>query len=137
MTDTTATVPADAAVPLPIRYLDCLLVVAVLPVAIIAGGPVLGLLVGAAAWIFQRLLGNVIEARAAAATNARQATAITFTGVMGRPILLGITILAVGLLGERRDGLAAALLVLGAFTVHLILSIVLRPRAQSQRNSAT
>jgi len=51
--------------------------------------------------------------------------------------VLALTILAVGLLGERRDGLAAALLILGAFTVYLVLSIVLRPRAHSQRNSAT
>jgi hypothetical protein len=135
MIDTTATVPADS-VPLPIRFLDCLLVVAFVPFALLAGLPALGILVGAAVWLAQRYLGTVLDARAAAATDARQATAITFTGVIGRPILLGITILAVGLLGERRDGLAAALLVLGAFTVHLVLSIVLRPRAQTQRNTA-
>jgi hypothetical protein len=130
MTDTTATVPADA-VPLPIRYLDCLLVVAFLPFALLAGLPALGVLVGAAAWLVQRALGNVIEARAAAAPDARSATAITFIGVMGRPLVLGITILAVGLLGEKRDGLAAAILVLVAFTVYLVLSIVLRPQRKS------
>jgi hypothetical protein len=135
MIDTTATVPADA-VPLPIRFLDCLLVVAFVPFALLAGLPALGILVGAAVWLAQRYIGTVLDARAAAATDARRATAITFTGVIGRPILLGLTILAVGLLGERRDGLAAALLILGAFTVHLVLSIVLRPRAQTQRNTA-
>jgi hypothetical protein len=132
MSYTTAPVPADA-VPLPIRYLDCLLVVAFLPFALVAGLPALGILVGAAAWIAQRALGVYIDARAAAAKDARSATAIAFTGVMGRPFLLALTILAVGLLGERRDGLAAAILVLAAFTVHLILSIVLRP----QRNTST
>jgi hypothetical protein len=132
MSDTTAPVPANA-VPLPIRYLDCMLVVAFLPFGLIAGLPALGLVVGAGAWILQRLLGQAIDARAAAATDARSATAIQFTGVMGRPFLLALTILAVGLLGEKRDGLAAAILVLVAFTVHLILSIVLRP----QRNSST
>jgi hypothetical protein len=130
MTDTTATVPADA-VPLPIRYLDCLLVVAFLPFALLAGLPALGVLVGAAAWLIQRALGTVLEARAAAAPDARTATAITFMGVMGRPLVLGITILAVGLLGEKRDGLVAAILVLVAFTVYLILSIVLRPQRKS------
>jgi hypothetical protein len=50
---------------------------------------------------------------------------------MGRPFLLALTILAVGLLGEKRDGLAAAILVLVAFTVHLILSIALRPQRKS------
>ena len=136
MTDTTATVHSDA-VPLPIRFLDCLLVAAFVPFALLAGLPALGVLVGAAVWILQRYLGTVLDTRAAAAKDARQATAITFVGVMGRPILLGLTILAVGLLGERRDGLAAALLVLGAFTIYLVLSILLRPRAQTQRNTAS
>jgi hypothetical protein len=130
MTDTTATVRADA-VPLPIRYLDCLVVVAFLPFALIAGLPALGVLVGAAAWLLQRALGTVIDARAAAAPDARSATGITFVGVMGRPFLLALTILAVGLLGEKRDGLAAAILVLVAFTVYLILSIVIRPQRKS------
>jgi hypothetical protein len=136
MTDTSATVPRDA-LPLPIRFLDCLLVAAFVPFALLAGLPALGILVGAAAWISQRYLGTVIDARAAAAKDARSATGIAFVGVMGRPFVLALTILAVGLLGERRDGLAAALLVLGAFTVYLVLSILLRPRAQTQRNSAT
>jgi len=131
MTETTATVRADR-VPLPIRYLDCLLVVAFLPVGLLSGLPALGLLVGAAAWIGQRALGTAIEERAASAPDARTATGIAFAGVMGRPVVLALTILAVGLLGAKRDGLAAAILVLVAFTVYLLLSIVLRP----QRNSS-
>ena len=130
MSHTTVPVPADA-VPLPIRYFDCLLVVAFLPFALLAGLPALGVLVGAAAWLVQRALGVFIERQAATATDARTATAIQFTGVMGRPFLLALTILAVGLLGEKRDGLAAAILVLVAFTVHLIMSIVLRPQRKS------
>jgi hypothetical protein len=130
MSHTTVPVPADA-VPLPIRYLDCLLVVAFLPLCLACGMPALGLLAGAAMWIAQRALGQLIDSKAAAAPDARSATAIQFMGVMGRPFLLALTILAVGLLGEKRDGLAAAILVLVAFTVHLILSIVLRPQRKS------
>jgi hypothetical protein len=126
MTETTAIVPAS--VPLPIRYFDCLLVAAFLPFALLAGLPALGILVGAAAWIAQRVAGTVIEERAAAAPDARTATAITFIGVMGRPFVLALTILAVGLLGAKRDGLAAAILIAVAFTVYLVLSIVLRPQ---------
>ena len=130
MSHTTAPVPADA-VPFPIRFLDCLLVVAFLPFAILAGLPVLGVVVGAVAWLSQRALGVFIDERVASATDARTATAIQFVGVMGRPFALALTILAVGLLGERRDGLAAAILVLVAFTVFLLLSILLRPRNSS------
>jgi hypothetical protein len=130
MSHTTVPVPADA-VPLPIRFLDCLLVVAFLPFGLAAGLPAVGLVAGALLWIAQRALGQFIDARAARARDARSATAIAFTGVMGRPLLLALTILAVGLLGEKRDGLAAAILVLVAFTVYLVLSIVLRPQRKS------
>jgi hypothetical protein len=132
MTDTTATVPADA-VPLPIRYLDCLVVLAFLPFGLLAGLPALGVVAGVAAWLVQRVLGAQIDARAAAATDARQATAIAFVGVMGRPFALALTILAVGLLGDKRDGLTAALIVLVAFTIYLVLSIVLRPQRRPSR----
>jgi hypothetical protein len=130
MSHTTAPVPADA-VPFPIRYLDCLLVVAFLPFGLLSGLPAVGILVGVVAWVAQRALGQYIDRRAAASRDARNATAIAFVGVMGRPLLLALTILAVGLLGERRDGLAAAILVLVAFTVYLVLSIVLRPQRKS------
>jgi hypothetical protein len=132
MTDTTATVPADA-VPLPIRYLDCLVALAFLPFGLLAGLPALGVVAGVAAWLVQRVLGAQIDARAAAATDARQATAISFVGVMGRPFALALTILAVGLLGDKQDGLTAALIVLVAFTIYLILSIVLRPQRRPSR----
>ena len=51
---------------------------------------------------------------------------------MGRAWILGITILVVGLAGEREDGLMAALLALVAFTVYLATSLILRP---TERNT--
>ena len=56
---------------------------------------------------------------------------IMLAGVMGRAWLMGLTILAVGLLGEREDGLIAAVLVFAAFTVYLALSLILRPQRKS------
>ena len=49
---------------------------------------------------------------------------------MGRAWILGITILVVGLAGEREDGLMAALLALVAFTVYLATTLVLRPHGE-------
>ncbi len=123
-------VPA-AAVPLSIRYLDVLLVVALTPFALLAGLPALGWLVGAAVWIVQRLVGVFLDSRAAAAKSAKAAVSIGLAGVMGRAWLTGLTILAVGLLGERRDGLTAAVLVLVAFTIYLVLTVILRPQRTS------
>ena len=48
---------------------------------------------------------------------------------MGRAWMLGITILVVGLAGEREDGLMAALLALVAFTVYLATTLIL-PRTE-------
>lgn len=121
-----------AAIPLPIRYLDVLLIVAATPFALLAGLPALGFLVGAAAWIVQRAIAGYIDAKSAAATDPKKAVGLGLAGVMGRAWLMGLTILLVGLLGEREDGLTAAILVLVAFTVYLGLSVILRP----QRNSS-
>jgi hypothetical protein len=41
--------------------------------------------------------------------------------------LVGLTILAVGLLGERQDGLTAGITVLAAFTVYFATALILRP----------
>jgi hypothetical protein len=118
----------SAAVPAPIRYLDVLLVVAFTPFALLAGLPVLGWLVGAAAWIVQRIVGAWIDGATAAAADPKRAVGIGLAGVMGRAWLMGLTILAVGLLGEREDGLTAAILVLVAFTIYLALTVILRPQ---------
>lgn len=122
-----ASVPATA-VPLPIRYLDVLLIVALTPFALLAGLPALGYLVGGGVWILQRLAGAWIEARANRAASAKATVTIGLAGVMGRAWLMGLTILAVGLLGERRDGLTAAILAFVAFTIYLALTVILRPQ---------
>jgi hypothetical protein len=58
--------------------------------------------------------------------------AVGFAVLMGRAWLCGLTILLVGLKGERQDGLMAALLILVVFTVYLATSLVLRP---TERNT--
>jgi hypothetical protein len=118
-------------VPIFVRYLDVVMIVAFLPLALLAGLPALGYLVGGGAWTAQRVLGAFLEARAAAATDMRKSAGIQLAGVMGRAWLMGLTILAVGLLGERRDGLTAAVLVFAAFTVYLALSLIFRPQRKS------
>ncbi len=118
-------------VPLPLRYFDCVVVVAFLPFALLAALPALGALAGVGVWLVQRAIGVWIERMAARTDDVRRATAMTFAGGMLRPLLMGITILAVGQLGERSDGLLAAILVLVAFTIYLALSFIFRPQRRS------
>jgi hypothetical protein len=117
----------QASVPLPIRYFDVLLVLAFLPFGLLAGLPELGVVAGVAIWVAQRALGVAIDNYAADQEDFRRATGARFAGGMARPLILGLTILAIGQLGEREDGLTAALIALVAFTIYMVLSFIFRP----------
>jgi predicted permease len=121
----------DTGVPLPLRYFDCVLVLAFVPFGLLASLPALGVVGGAVIWLALRALGVAIDGYASRQDDFRRATALTFAGGMLRPLLAGLTILALGQLGEREDGLTAALIALAAFTVYMILSFIFRP----QRNA--
>jgi len=122
--------PPHDSVPLPIRFFDVLLVVAFLPFALLAGLPALGAVAGVSLWIVLRAIGLAIDVYAAK-QEFRRATAVTFAGGLLRPLILGLTILAIGEVGEREDGLTAALIALVAFTIYMLLSFVFRPQRKT------
>jgi hypothetical protein len=117
-----------------VRYMDVLLVVLAAPFVILMGGPVLGYVVGAVAWIGTRLLGVAVE-RYARGRDPKQQVGLNFGALMARAWILGISILVVGLAGEREDGLMAALLALVAFTVYLATTLAL-PRTERNTPSS-
>lgn len=110
-----------------VRYLDVLLVVLAAPFVVLTGLPVLGYVAGALAWIANRALGLAIERAARHRQDVRAALGLNLGGLLARAWLVALTILVVGLAGEREDGLTAALLLLFAFTVYFATSLVLRP----------
>ena len=114
--------PAPAGV---LRYLDVVLVIAALPFVAFAGLPLLGYTVGAAAWILQRAIGVLLERQAARTKDIRRQVGLNLGGTLARVWIVGGAILAVGLAGEREDGLTAAILVLVAFTVYFAISVIL------------
>jgi hypothetical protein len=116
-----------------VRWLDVGLLVVTVPVLLLAGLPELGVIVGASAWVLNRLVGAFLEARARKARTAKAQTGLLLASTMGRAWLAGLTILAAGLAGEREDGLTAAILVLAAFTVYFVLSLILRPERKTER----
>jgi hypothetical protein len=111
---------------LPLRWLDVILVVLAAPFAIVLGAAPLGYAVGAAAWIVNRVIGAAVERKAAAATDVRKTVGLNLGALIARSWLVGLTILAVGLLGDREDGLTAAILVLAAFTIYFATSLLSR-----------
>jgi hypothetical protein len=108
-----------------LRYIDVVLVVAALPLVVLADLPLLGYLVGAGAWIAARAVGVVLERQARTTTDPKRLVGINLAGSLGRAWLVGGAILAVGLAGEREDGLIAAVLVAVAFTVYFGTSLLI------------
>lgn len=117
-----------------IRWLDVTLVVMAAPVVVAAGLPVLGYVVGAVAWILSRLAAGALDRRAKAAGDVKKTVGIALASSIGRAWAVGLSILVVGLAGEREDGATAAVLVLVAFTVFLGTSLFVRP---FERNSSS
>ena len=119
--------PAAMADPLVLfRWLDVILVVLAAPFVVLTGLPVLGYVVGALAWIVNRALGVLVERRARAQEDVRKAVGLNLAALIARSWLVGLTILAVGLAGKREDGLTAAILVLAAFTLYFVTSLLSR-----------
>jgi hypothetical protein len=108
-----------------LRYLDVVLIVAALPFVAFAGLPLLGYGVGAAAWILQRAAGAALEHQAQKTKEIRRQIGLNVGGTLARAWIVGGAILAVGLAGERQDGLTAAVLVAVAFTVYFALTLLL------------
>jgi hypothetical protein len=110
-----------------VRYLDVLIILLAAPFVLLMGAPVLGFVAGGAAWIVGRLIGVWVERWARANKDPRAQVGIAFAVLMGRVWLVALTILLVGLEGERKDGLMAALLALVVFTVYFTTTLLLRP----------
>ncbi len=132
MPDAALTRPLPEPVAL-LRYLDVVLVVAALPFVALAGLPLLGYAVGAGAWIAQRAAAAVLERQAKKTTDVRRQVGLNLGGSLARAWIVGGAILAVGLAGEREDGLTAAVLVAVAFTVYFGMSLILHTVARGRK----
>ena len=116
------------------RWLDVILVVLAAPFVVLMDLPVLGYAVGAAAWIANRVIGVLVERVATGQPDVRRAVGLNLGALIARSWLVGLTILAVGLAGEREDGLTAAILLLAAFTLYFVTSLLLRtPEGKTTR----
>ena len=106
-----------------LRFGDLILLALALPIFVAADWPMLGYAVAAAAWFGQHLL-IIVSDRASrsalAAGDRRRALGVVGGAMLGRLWLVATAILLVGLLADREDGLAAAVLTLALVTVHLI-----------------
>ena len=105
-------------------YLDVVLVLIVAVPALAAGAPVLGYIVGATAWIVARLASVVVDKRIAMVPDLRRMLALGVAYKMLRVWMLAIAIIVAGVAGARADGLTAALVIFGGFSVHFAASAI-------------
>lgn len=105
-------------------YLDVIIVLIVAIPALALGAPALGYAVGAGAWILGRVGSNIAEKRIAAMDDVKRQIGWGLTSSMGRVWLLAAAIVIVGVMGSREDGLTAALVIFGAFSLYFVRSAV-------------
>jgi hypothetical protein len=109
-----------------LRYLDLLLVAIALPVFLLAGLPIAGWAVGGGAWVAQRFLQQYLERRAEASDDPRTVVGLLAGSMIARGWFVAIAVFLVGL-SDNEAGLAAAVLVVGLFTVYFTMRMIVRP----------
>jgi hypothetical protein len=105
----------------PPKYVDLIVLATALAVFLLGDLPMLGFVVGAAAWLVQRGVQTFVASRARSdlkAGNRQRAMGIVAMTTLGRVWLMATAVLLVGL-ADREAGLAAAVLVAVLFTVSL------------------
>jgi hypothetical protein len=109
-----------------LSYADLVLLALALPAFIVAGWPLLGYAVAAAAWLAQRGINLLATRRvksSMASGDRRTAMGVMGAATLGRVWLIALAVLLVGL-AQREAGLAAALLSLALFTVFLATRVI-------------
>jgi hypothetical protein len=123
----------EAGVTALLRNLDIVLAVMALPIALLLGAPVLGTLVGAGVWVVQRLLELAVARVAKTKESVKVTIGYNLGAMIGRVWLVALSILAVGTLAEREDGLAAAIFAFVAFTTYFAITLL---ASTFERNSS-
>jgi hypothetical protein len=107
-----------------VRYLDVLLVLATAPFVVAAGLPVFGYLVAAGAWLLTRVAAEALHWRAMRSSDPRIRAGLAVGVMMGRVWVIVLAVLLARYAGSKDDGVMAAALVLAAFTVYFMLTLV-------------
>lgn len=123
-----ADVPVVGPVSVVLRSPDVVLAAVALLPALALGAPELGYVLGAGGWILQRLLAVIDMHWIGKVTDPLRRLTINLFEAFGRIWLLAGVIVLASVLGERHDGLTAALVILVAYTVAFVSRLGSRAR---------
>lgn len=114
-------------------YADVILILVIAVPALALGAPPLGYLVAAGAWALSRVGATAAEKAIAGMTEFRRQIGYGVASSMVRVWMLAGTIVLCAVIGERSDGLTAALVIFGAFSIYFVRSAI----GQLTRRSST
>jgi hypothetical protein len=124
-------VGADAAwqerLMLVLRYLDVVLVAILAVPAIALDAPAFGYLVGAGAWILQRIIAANDRRLVRRASTLRAQLGFNLFEPFARIWLLAGAIVLAGVAGHRADGLTAAVVIFAAYSIAFALRLLSGP----------
>ncbi len=106
-----------------LRYLDLILVAVAVPVALALGASVVGVVVGAAAWVLQHVVAQA-DRRLIARQGPNARFGLSLIDGFGRIWLLAGGIVLAAVVGGRSAGLTAALFTFGAYSVAFAVRVV-------------
>ncbi|MHB1469400.1 MAG: hypothetical protein ACYCX7_09615 [Solirubrobacteraceae bacterium] len=109
--------------PTLVEYLDVVVVVLAAAPALVLGAPVLGFVVGAVGWLLQRVLGKTDRRLIRLAREPRAQLGLNLFEAFGRIWLLAGAIVIAGVAGSRANGLTAALVIFGAYSIAFVVRV--------------
>jgi hypothetical protein len=116
-----------------LRSLDLVLLALGGAIALALGAPMLGVLIAAGAWVLQRVLARYGQ-RWIAGRGDDARFGLNLVDGFGRIWLLAGAIVLAAVIGGRRDGLAAALVIFFAYSVAFAVRLLSgRPQGEPQR----
>jgi hypothetical protein len=113
-----------------LQYLDVVLVVIFMAPALALGAPALGYALGAGGWVLQRVIAAIDRRWTRHVAHPLRQLCINLFEAFGRIWLLAGVIVIAGVAGGREDGLTAALVILGAYSVAFAIKVLTGPRGQ-------
>jgi hypothetical protein len=119
-----------------VRYLDVVVVAIAAVPALALGAPALGFALGAGGWIIQRLVQIGDRLLVSRVQQPRAQLAANLFEAFGRIWLLAGAIIIAGVAGKRADGLTAALVIFGAYSVAFVIRVVSGPPEPPHRKLA-
>jgi hypothetical protein len=129
---TAASAPSERG-SVALQYLDIVLVLIAAVVLVAVGVPTVGATAGAIAWVVLRFAQIAMDRQLVNVYDLRRRLGLGVAFSMLRVWLLATVIIVCGLAVSRADGLTAALVIFGAFSVNFLRNAIFQiSRAQAR-----